>query len=377
MNKFLLATTALVASTTFAMADVDLSGTAEMGIFGGTDIDAQFHTDIDVTFSMSGETDAGLTFGASVDLDEQIGDNNADDGLGESGATRNDADDGGATIFVSGTYGTLTMGDTDGALDFVMTEAIIGGSLGDNHEHLGYNGNSGFDGDYDGQVARYDYSFGDFAVAISAEIDDDNDEIDFDDDFDGVIDRTDEIDNDTILGIGVRYTGQFANVSFGAGLGYQRSGNTFPVDTDGDDKFDDTDDITGEVVGLSLDMKMDNGLQAILNYSTYNDSTLVIVEDNDDVDDGDIVAVVGDLDKHYGLAVGYEFGSFLVAANYGKFDTNNGDLSGWGLVVNYDLGGGAELQAGYGHNKVDEDFDDGRDDDFDFDTYSFGIAMSF
>ena len=32
------------------------------------------------------------------------------------------------------------------------------------------NGNAGLDGGLDGQVARYDYSFGDFAVAISAEI---------------------------------------------------------------------------------------------------------------------------------------------------------------------------------------------------------------
>ncbi|KKL69695.1 hypothetical protein LCGC14_2112360, partial [marine sediment metagenome] len=70
MKKVLFATTALVASTSFAMADVDLSGVAEMGIFGGDGIEDQFHTDIDVTFSMSGSTDNGLTFGASIDLDE-------------------------------------------------------------------------------------------------------------------------------------------------------------------------------------------------------------------------------------------------------------------------------------------------------------------
>ena len=42
------------------------------------------------------QPDGGLTFGASIDVDEQIGGNNADDGLGESGATRDDSEDGGA-----------------------------------------------------------------------------------------------------------------------------------------------------------------------------------------------------------------------------------------------------------------------------------------
>ena len=324
MNKLLLASTALVASTTFAMADVDLSGFAEMGVFGQNwsvdelDQDLQFHTDIDVTFSMSGETDAGLTFGASVDLDEEIGDNNADDGGAESAATRNDADDGGATMFVSGSLGTLTMGDTDGALDFALTEAIIGASLRDDNEHAGYNGNAGLDGFYDGQVARYDYSFGDFSVAASAEIDDGGD--------------------DPVLGVGAKYTGEFAGIAFGAGLGYQT------VD------FEDGD---SSVIGVSLDMNMDNGLQAIVNYSQL------------DVD----VAGVSTEDEHYGLAIGYEFGSLLVAANYGKFEFDDGsEIDGYSLIANYDLGGGASLQAGYGDSDIDG---------VDAETYSFGIAMSF
>ncbi|RMH39212.1 MAG: porin, partial [Alphaproteobacteria bacterium] len=68
MKKVLFATTALVATAGVAAADVSISGYAEMGVIGGTGMDAQFHTDIDATFSMSGTTDNGLTFGASVDL---------------------------------------------------------------------------------------------------------------------------------------------------------------------------------------------------------------------------------------------------------------------------------------------------------------------
>ena len=75
---------------------------------GATDTsNTQFHTDVEVTFSMSGETDNGLSFGGSVQLDE-------------AGAA-DPADDGGSAFFVSGAFGTLTVGDTDGALDFAMT----------------------------------------------------------------------------------------------------------------------------------------------------------------------------------------------------------------------------------------------------------------
>ncbi|MEO1580050.1 MAG: porin, partial [Pseudomonadota bacterium] len=76
MKKVLLASTALVVSAGIAAADVSLSGSAELGIFDD-DTETQFHTDIDVTFTMSGETDGGLTFGASIDLDESDGDPSA------------------------------------------------------------------------------------------------------------------------------------------------------------------------------------------------------------------------------------------------------------------------------------------------------------
>ncbi|WP_375260623.1 porin [Palleronia sp.] len=361
MEKFLLASTALVASTTFAFAEVNVSGTAEMGVFGASedlfndesddieDADLQFHTDIDVIFTMAGETDAGLTFGAEVDLDDVINDNTVetdivldrnDDGFitgtGTSTgrtvfpATDDDSDDGGIVIFVDGAYGRLTMGDTDGGFDWALEEAIIGGSLRDDHEHAGYNGNSGLDGTYDGQIARYEYAFGDFAVAASAEIDDD-------DDGEG---------DDPVLGIGARYSGEFAGVAFGAGVGYQGGADV----ADDDDLVDSAD---ASVAGLSLSAKMDNGFQGIFNYSHYDDD------------------LGGDAD-HYGVALGYEFGAFLIAANYGTFDADDegaADAEGYGIVANYDLGGGAELQAGYGNNDVDGDED--------YSTYSFGIAMSF
>ena len=70
------------------------------------------HADIDVAFAMSGQTDAGPTFCASIDLDES-------DGAGAGGTSNafDNRDQGGEEIFISGAFGTQTMGDADGALD--------------------------------------------------------------------------------------------------------------------------------------------------------------------------------------------------------------------------------------------------------------------
>jgi hypothetical protein len=61
---------------------------------------------------MSGTADNGTTFGAAIDLDENA-----------AGVGLNDA---GVAIFISGDLGTLTLGDTDGALDWAMQEVDFG-----------------------------------------------------------------------------------------------------------------------------------------------------------------------------------------------------------------------------------------------------------
>ena len=354
MKKVLLATTALVATAGVAAAEVEITGFAEIGVFDpgtGDNSTLQFHTDIDATFVMTTETDSGLTFGAEIDLDEtdtdrtlavpvnnpeEGGDSTTDVEVGGSPAFDNDLQ-GGEAIFVQGPFGLLTMGDTDGALDWALQEAIIGASLIDDNEHAGYNGNAGFDGLYDGQVARYEYAFGDFAVALSGLIDDSG-------------------DGDPVLGIGARYSTEFSGVGLGFGVGYQRvdSFENLGDDIAGDE--DDTD--SAEIYGVSADLDFGNGFRAIVNYS-----------DSDSTGAGDF--------EHIGLAVGYTVDALTVAANYGRFDrgsdsSDNDELDndddGYSLIVNYDLGGGAEAQFGYARNNVGDD---------DFDTYSAGIAISF
>lgn len=319
MKKVLFATTALVASAGIASAQgVTLSGSAEMGIRGGDGIETQFHTGVDVRFNLSGETDNGLTFGATVDLDD----------VGESAIRGNDIADTGASeladfsVFISGNFGTLTMGDTDGALDWAMTEVAIGGALADDHTaHGGYNGNSRADGNgarKQGEIARYDYSFGDFAFAVSAELDDS-----------GVQDPT--------FQIGGKYSGDLGGVKLGVGLGY-------------------ADYATDESFGISLDATFAGGFRAIVNYSDLGDS------------DGGGVA-----EDHFAVGFGYTRDALTIGVNYGMYTEGASEQDGYGLAVNYDLGGGAQVQFGYGSTQQCGVYAGCATGD----TFSLGVAMSF
>jgi outer membrane protein OmpU len=312
MKKVLFATTALVASAGIASAQgVTLSGMAEMGIVGG-DVygnEVQFWTDVDVTFTFAGETDNGLTFGGSVDLDENFAFN---------GTTQ-----GGETIFISGAFGTLTMGDTDGALDWAMQDVGMGATLDDTHTtHVGYSGNNVMDGfnGKDGQIARYDYSFGDFGFAASVEIDDT-----------GVDDPT--------FGIGGKYSANFGGVDVGFGIGYQTASGP---------GFDSS------AVGASIDVKFGGGFQVIGNYTSF---------------DNVAIGGIGGVDAHYAVGVGYTTGAISVSFNYGAWDDTAGnDPMGYALQAAYDLGGGAEIQAGYGYSDFGPT---------DANQFSLGVAMSF
>jgi outer membrane protein OmpU len=344
MKNILLASTALVVFAGAAAADVSITGRAEMGIFSAdkladgtfsgsiytpgvvTSGNTQFFTDIDVTFTMSGETDNGLTFGASVDLDE---------GGAGAAAVADNADDGGATIFISGGFGTLTMGDTDGALDWAITDIgniRNGGSIADDETaHAAYIGN-GIDGRYDGQILRYDYSFGDFGVAVSIEQDD-----------------TDTVDDG--FAIGVKYSMDMGGVGIDFGLGYQEasirtgiSSGVFAGLTTGDDL---------SVIGMSVVGNFGD-FSAGLNYAE-------IRSDLQPLADGD----------YMGFGVGYSANGLTVHANYAELDVLYAptDREGYGLSVAYDLGGGAVVHGGYGSGSVGGSADAA--------SWSLGLGLSF
>ncbi|MCY1128378.1 porin [Frigidibacter sp. RF13] len=319
MKKILLATTALAGFAGAAAAEVSLSGYAEIGVFGGDAVDTQFHSDLDVTFTLSGESDSGLSFGASIDLDEVGDDANATGGdpishTGRGSGTEEHA------VWVSGSFGKVTLGDTDGALDWAVSEIYSGSAINDDHStHAGAYWNTGLDGTYDGQVMRYEYSFGDFGVAISAELDDTG-------------------TGDAVLGLGFKWSGDMGGTAVSAGIGHQSNG-------------------TVDVTAVSLGATLAGGFSANLGFA-----------------DGDLTATGSGAvaESWWGLGVAYTSGALTVGANYGTFDLGAaGDQSGWGLVVNYDLGGGAVAQVGYGDG--DAASSNGSGDQ----TWSAGLALSF
>lgn len=110
MKKVLLATTVLAMSATVASAEVTLSGSARMGVLNGFAHDAadkdltSFSSRVRVVFGLSGETDGGIAFGASIRADNAPGGN-----AGTAGS-----------VFMSYNGMKLSMGDVDGAAQMAV-----------------------------------------------------------------------------------------------------------------------------------------------------------------------------------------------------------------------------------------------------------------
>ncbi|MCA0995179.1 porin [Alloyangia pacifica] len=350
MKKILFASTALVATAGVAAAEVTISGYAEMGIYNpgerfdqGND-EAQFFTDIDLTFTMSGEADNGLVFGANIDLDE------ADNPFSDPW------DQGGEALFVSYGGATLTMGDTDSAYDKVVPEMNLGGagSMADDETiHAGFNDGAEFDGGVngsDGQIARFDYAYDAFTFSVSAEqIADGSKPSDFVTDYDadtGTVTYGREDSGETLWSAGVGYSAEFSGVDMSAGLGYLKL------------------DEWAEVWGVGVTAGFAGGFEVGATYSDIEG------EDGFDVDSG----------EHWGVGFGYSMNALSIGVNYGKYDFDDaGEREGWGIAANYDLGGGLVAQFGYGsstfeNTQTNEDTGATFDDD---DTWSLGLAMSF
>ena len=106
MKKVLFATTALVASAGIAAADMSLNGEAKVYLDNTGSGDTFLVTDIDFGVSGKLETDNGLTFGASIDLDDT-------DASDENGIVED------AEIYVKGSFGQITFGDVAQATDAI------------------------------------------------------------------------------------------------------------------------------------------------------------------------------------------------------------------------------------------------------------------
>jgi len=246
-------------------------------------------------------------------------------------------------FWVSGTFGKVTLGETKGAIDWAVPDVYSGTAISDDHStHAGAYWNTGLDGQYDDQILRYEYSFGDFGVALSAEMDDT-----------GV--------QDTIWGLGGKWSGQLSGLDVSAGLGYQSNGGA-------------------DTVSVGASASMSNGLSFALGYASFNsddgaDGVLGTVDDGLVFNTGNYVSGNVLVDNWMGVGIAYTTGALTVGANYSVYSAALAgvqDPSGWGLVANYDLGGGAVAMAGYGasDNGVSGN---GHGDE----TWSIGLGLSF
>jgi outer membrane protein OmpU len=356
MKKTLLATTALVGFAGAAAAEITLSGYAEIGVNGGNTsfatpagYETQFHNDFHINFNFSGTTDGGVEFGGKVQIEE----NNGPDNI--NGTPRIDDEH----FWVSGSFGKVSLGETDGAVDWAVPDIFTGTSLTDDHStHAGVYWNTGLDGNSanggGNQIMRYEYSFGDWAAAMSLEMNDDA-----------------AVDQDPSLSLGAKWAGDLSGVDVSAGIGYA---------TDGDD---DTWSLGGRAT-------MANGFGIALGYADFSNSTDPNA-DNFHLQDyvtgvnatsaGTGRALV-EVESWYGIGVSYTAGALTLGANYGSYSAANpadGDPNGWGLVANYDLGGGAVAMVGYGQSSGSDaaGIEYGSGNGHGTETWSAGLGMSF
>ncbi|MGB7242189.1 MAG: porin, partial [Sulfitobacter sp.] len=117
-------------------------------------------------------------------------------------------------------------------------------------------------------------------------------------------------------GLGVKWSGDFGGTAVAVGLGYQ-DGELGGVGVD--------------QTALSVSAKMSNGVAVHLGYATGDFSSTF---------SGDWV----------GVGIGYSTGALSMQVLYGDWNDDAGvaDADGFGLSVNYDLGGGAVAMLGYG-----------------------------
>lgn len=305
MKKVLLATTVLAMSATVAAAEVSVSGSARMGVAYNSEAangnDVGFTSRARVQFNLSGESDNGLSFGASVRADQA---NNANNGVG--GDVNGAGNQSAGNVFVSGAFGKISMGDVDGAAEKVTGDLYGVGltGLGDLNEGV-YLSNAGTS---DRTAARYDYTTAGFTFALSA----DNPQND-PREADGIVTRRNDGTGST-YSVGVAY----AVDAYKFGLGYE------------------TRDFVA--VGSTTSVSQEQ----------------VIASAEGTFGDVSIKAVYGDfdnaaLDKQYGLSAQYKVDALTVAGFHRVEDiagATTGKNKYTGIGASYDLGGGASVVGG-------------------------------
>ncbi|MTH78220.1 porin [Paracoccus aestuariivivens] len=334
MKKVLFATTALVMTAGVAAAEVAVTGTGRMGvIYDGND--AQFSSRIRAIFTMTGESDAGLSFGGSIRAD-----NSQDGNRGTAGS-----------VWVSGTYGKLEMGDAVSASESAVGDLPAvgytdGGFAGD-LEEISYLTGDGENLDQ-GPNILYTYTINNISLFASASDgsdrawftttgDNDNVECTYDPVTGELIDCSTVSTDDTAWSVGANYEAE----NFTVGLGYAKSGDAEEIVLGGNTTF--------------------AGVKLSAVYADYQDRNSISFGGDDAtgnfVDDLTLTSDNFELGKTWGLGAEWQQDALRVAAFYRRdelrvtdagaaLDLDDRDFDSFGVGADYDLGGGAVVSGG-------------------------------
>ncbi|MCU0905407.1 MAG: porin, partial [Tabrizicola sp.] len=238
-----------------------------------------FSSRVRIVFTASGETDTGLSFGASMRADQ-------------TGGNSDNTANGDSTVFISGAFGKLTMGDVSGAAD-----ALVGQTSG-----VGFGPNDGLQEiDFIGTTktaAYYEYSTGGLTFGLGA----------------GQISSTrDE------LNVGIKYSTDAYSVA----LGWET--------TDGTVAAPAVYVLPGAGVVYAEDL-ISLGASASFGAATVK----ARVSDSD----------INGKDTTWSLSVDYAAGATTLTAFYTDFGNTKvaaNDTQHIGIGASYDLGGGATV----------------------------------
>jgi len=156
MKKILLATTALVATTGFAAAEMTWSGSANLGVRYSDDGTTRAHNEIDLGMAATGETDGGIGWKVEMGLDTDQTDSTAT-ATGDTGS-----------VALSGDFGTIRVGAVSSAGTSIGLADIGFDGIGiDDVAELGRNAGGGHD-------VQWNYAMDDIALMVSFDTSDDD-----------------------------------------------------------------------------------------------------------------------------------------------------------------------------------------------------------
>ncbi|HRO15458.1 MAG TPA: porin [Paracoccus sp. (in: a-proteobacteria)] len=336
MKKLLLATSALVALAGGASAEVAVTGDGRMGLVYDGD-SAQFSSRARAKFNLTGETDSGLSFGGAFRVDEE---NYSANPEGRSAAHGTDG-----YVFISGSFGKLSMGDVVSA-----SEAAIGdlpelgytaGEFAADPEEIDYLTGDG-QNEEQGPTALYEYTIS--GVKLFASLSDGSRRncdatIGSEDCYDFADDDADV--SDMAYSLAAAY--EFG--AYNVGLGYAKWGDASEI-------------VLGGTAAI-------DAFKIKAFYAMYDDRDVGGPDsdlNNDDEDFGDFDLPLGsNYDKSYGVSVEYAMSNGIglqalwmtreidLPAAAGDFEES---YDAYGIGASYELGTGVTLAGAIIKNEL-------------------------